>query len=341
MGNVRAVPAFSLSKACDVKILLEKVFVLCAIELLCVGCTKSLEVELIFPEDGAAVDGIVTLYAEVQNTVATRTEFYIDDSLHCTVLMEPYECLWSTYDLYDNSVHEIFVIAYDRDVTIDTSSVVRVTVVNGSVRFADDFELYLPYGYPYPTWYNIWHGMDTAFVVDHIAHTGNQSFRLGGSSQYPRTDAVDLVFDNVQHLSYEYSVMVSDSTTGAQIGFFVFINPNLGAVVNGVQFNFEDGYVHVRGLYDYNTGQPWFQDTWHDVRVELDYDSLYMAVWLDDSLIVTGLHAASRDTSRTFILATQYGGGGVVYFDDIYIMADDNLDVTHIFPVVDERQGTR
>lgn len=320
---------------------LTKIYIVITIGILCAGCGKTLKVELVFPEDGAVVNGIVTLYAEVLNTVATRTEFYIDDSLHCTVLIEPYECLWSTYGHDDNSVHEIFVIAYDRDVTIDTSSVVEVTVVNGSVRFADDFEFYLPYGYPYPTWYNIWHGMDTAFVTNQVAHTGNQSFRLGGSSQYPRTDAVDLVLDNVQHLSYEYSVMVSDSTTGAQTGFFVFINPDLGAVVNGVQFNFEDGNVHVRGVYDYNTGQPWFRDTWYDVRVEVDYDSLYMAVWFDDSLLVSGLHAAPRDTSSTFILATQFAGGGIVYYDDIYIMSGENLDASHVITVVDERQGTR
>lgn len=341
MGRVRHAPAFSLNEECDVRKLLIPVLILCALGLLCVGCGKSLEVELMFPEDDTVVNGIVSLYAEVLNTVATRTEFYIDDSLHCTVLVEPYECLWSTYGLDDNSVHEIFVIAYDRDVTIDTSSVVKVTVMNSSVRFADDFELYLPFGYPYPTWYNIWHGMDTAFVTDNIAHTGNQSFRLGGSSQYPRVDAVDLVLDNVQYLSYEYSVLVSDSTTGTQAGFIVFINPDLGAVVNGVQFNFEDGYVHVRGVYDYNTGQPWFRDTWYDVRVELDYDSLYMTVWFDDSVIVTDLHAAPRDTSSTFILATQYAGGGIVHYDDIYIMAGENLGASQSITVIDERQGIR
>jgi hypothetical protein len=286
------------------------------------------------------VSGIVTLYAEVVNTVATRTEFYIDDSLHCTVLFEPYECLWSTYSLEDNSVHEVYVIAYDRDVTIDTSIVAQVTVMNGSVRFADDFEQYLPFGYPYPTWYNIWHGMDTAYVTDHVAHSGNQSFRLGGSSLYPRVDAVDLVLDDVQLLTYEYSVMVSDSATGTQTGFFVFINPDLGAVVNGVQFNFEDGYVHVRGIYDYNTGQPWFPDTWYDVRVEVDYDSLFMAVWFDDSLIVSGLHAAPRDTSAIFMLATQFSGGGIAYYDDIYIMSEENFGASYPV-VVDERQGIR
>ncbi|UCC11055.1 MAG: hypothetical protein JSW02_06725 [candidate division WOR-3 bacterium] len=304
------------------------------------GCGKSIEVELVYPEDGAVVSSIVTLYAEVFNTVATRTEFYIDDSLHCTVLIEPYECLWSTYDLDDNSVHEIYVIAYDRDVTIDTSPVVQVTVMNGSVRFADDFEMYLPFGYPYPTWYNIWHGMDTAYVTDYVAHSGNQSFRLGGSSQYPRVDAVDLVLDDVNLLTYEYSVMVSDSTTGTQTGFFVFISPDLGAVVNGVQFNFEDGYIHVRGVYDYNTGQPWFQDTWYNVRVEVDYDSLFMAVWFDDSLIVSGLHAASRDTSSIFMLATQFAGGGIAYYDDIYIMSGENFDASRPV-VIDERQGIR
>ena len=312
-----------------------------AVAALCAGCGKSIEVELLFPENGTAVNGVVTLFAEVHNTVATRTEFYIDDSLHCTVLIEPYECLWSTYGLEDNSIHEIFVIAYDRDVTIDTSAVAQVTVMNGSVLFADDFEMYMPFGYPYPVWHNIWHGMDTAFVTDNAAHTGNQSFRLGGSSQYPRVDAVDLMLSDVQHLSYEYSVMVSDSTTGTQTGFIVFINPDLGAVVNGVQFNFEDGYVHTRGVYDYNTGQPWVMETWYTVRVEIDYDSLFMAVWFDDSLIVTGLHAAPRDTSSTFILSTQFGGGGRVHYDDIYITAGEHLDLSYDATVVDERQGRR
>lgn len=323
------------------KSLLVNAVTICVLVLLYTDCSKSLEVEIIYPEDGSLASGIVPLSAEVHNSVATRTEFYIDDSLHCTVLYEPYACLWSTYGLADNSVHEIFVIAYDRDVAIDTSEVVQVTVMNGTERFTDDFELYVPYGYPYPTWHNIWPGMDTAFVTDGVAHGGAQSFRIGGSPQYPRVDAVELVLDDIQHLSYEYAVMIAESTTGTQAGFFVLLNPDLGAVVNGVQFNFDDGEVHVRGVYDYNTGQPWSPDTWYEIYVMLDYDSLRMAVWFDDSLLVNNLHAAPRDTSGTFILTTQYGGGGVVYYDDIFIVSHDNLDASGGVMAVDERQGTR
>jgi len=282
---------------------------------------KPIEIKITYPNSGSVVKGMVMISTEiVSDGSVTRVEFFIDDSLEYTALSEPYVCLWSTFFLIENSSHRICVIAWDRDVRADTSDTTTVTVNNGATLFADDFEYYFEGKYPARGgWYQIWEGADSTYVQSGIAYEGNKSFRLTGSSELPRADGIELSLSGVKRLTYEFAIMIPNSSTGALIGFFVRISPTLGEVFNGVLFAHADKNIYVRGTTPQNTGYPWYEDTWYCLRVELDYDSLRMDVWLDNQQIANDLQAAPRDTSHTFVVATEYQGGGVVYYDNIVI----------------------
>jgi hypothetical protein len=292
-------------------------FILC---LLVTDCGTQLEVGIFYPLDESVVNGIVSVTAEIRNVpVVTNVEFYIDDSLVKTDRNEPYTYIWNTFVLDDYTTHELYVIAHERDVEVDTSETVNVTINNGAVLFADDFEIYDDDVYPGAGgWYQIWTGESPSTVIRGIAYNGNMCFKLHGGDEYPSTDGVGLDMSNTIRLSYEFSVMIPNQSTGGLVGFFRLVNPQLGEIFNGVMFDYTHT-IHVRGVDPYDTGRAWQTETWYSVRVELDFESNTMDVWVDDQIIAENVESASRDTSYVFAVATETGSGGIVYYDDIMI----------------------
>jgi hypothetical protein len=110
-----------------------------------------------------------------------------------------------------------------------------------------------------------------------------------------------------------------NSPAGALAGFFVKISPTLGTIYNGVLFDYSDSLVYVRGTDPQATNYIWHRNTWYNIRVNLDYDSLLMDVWINGQMIAEDISAASKSISDTFALSTEYGAGGAVYFDEIKI----------------------
>ena len=288
----------------------------------CGGDNQQQVVEIISPDDESIVNGIVDIIVETTGDVDS-VKFYIDDSFKLTSISEPYVYSWNTYPLADSSTHEIYAGAYFIDGTEEISDTIFVTVYNGPTIFSDGFEYYFEGQYPLSGgWFEIWPGTGSGdtYVEGGISHGGNKSFRLSGSSSWVRTDGVELYLTDVNQLTYEVAVMIpASSEAGAVFGFFVLFNPNLGAIYNGVLFNFEDSLIYVRGITEENTGYSWNRDIWYSVKVVLDYDNLTMNVWLGNEQIASDLEAAPREISNVFALSTEYGAGGIVYYDDIEI----------------------
>ncbi len=287
------------------------------------GCGKEEpNIEITNPADGALVNGLVEITVEASNNTEI-VEFYIDDSLAFTSTSYPNIYLWNTFPLAESSWHDIYAQAYNEEGIGGNVDTISVIVFNDSTIFADDFETYSAGEYPSASgWFEIWAGTDSGstYIASDIAYSGNKSFKLNGSAPWVRTDGVDLQLTEVHRLTYEFAVMIpASSGTGAILGFFVLLNPSTGTVYNGVLFDFEDGLVYVRGIAEASTGYAWSPDIWYSVRVMLNYDSLSMNVWLNNDQIASNVAAASIGTSNTFAIATEYGGGGVVYYDDILI----------------------
>jgi len=271
------------------------------------------------------VSGIVRIAVESSDDVM-EVLFHVDDSCAYVCRVAPFGYVWNTFRLPDSSAHSLYVIARDRKGNETYSASVSVIVANGNMILADDFESYLPGKYPVEVWFDIWPGvaLDSTYVEKGITHGGAQSFRLRGNDDLVRTDGVEPMFDNVHILTYEVSLMIpADDSTGALFGFFVLLNPSLGAIYNGVWFRSEDGLVYARGVDDVSTGLAWNNDVWYTVRVRLDYDQLSMDAWIDSAQVVFDLPAIPLGWTDTFALATQYGAGGIVYYDDIRIFEGD------------------
>lgn len=290
--------------------------------LWCVCSSGHLEVELTTPADGSLVNGRVVITADVSATYWTDSvHVFINDSFSFSKSSYPYIFSWDTYPLEDSAMYTIYAIAFSSDKDDAYSDTISVTVYNGATIFADDFEQYAAGDYPSLNgWYEIWDGAgdDYTYVERGVAFGGSSSFKLRGLDDWPRTDGVDLYMVDVQKLVYECAVMIPDySYTGALFGFYVELGPLLGTIVNGVLFDYEDNSVHVRGITGYSTGCVWQRNTWYLVRVEVDYGNNVMDVWIDDQQVADNLIAAPRDTSHTFVLATEYGVNGSVSYDEL------------------------
>jgi hypothetical protein len=292
--------------------------------LWCVCSNDDLEVELTTPVDGAVVHGRVVITADVSATYWTDSvHIFVNDSLTLTKDFYPYIFSWDTYPLEDSSLHVVYAIAFSDEKDDAFSDTLSVTVYNGATIFADDFEQYGPGEYPALNgWYEIWEGSgdDYTYVETGVAYSGNNSFKLRGLDDWPRTDGVDLYMADVQKLVYECAVMIPvHSYTGALFGFYLELSPTLGTVVNAVLFDYVDNRVHVKGRTGYSTGKTWQRDTWYRVRVELDYTRDSMDVWIDDQQVANNIIAAPRDTTHIFALATEHGINGSVNYDELDI----------------------
>ncbi|MBE0432357.1 Ig-like domain-containing protein [candidate division WOR-3 bacterium] len=290
--------------------------------LLALRCgEEALEVSICQPEDGTVVSGILRIAADASDNAAA-VSFYVDDSLvHCDAT-RPFSHVWNTFGLPDSATHAIHAVAEDRKGNEAWSDTVSVDVFNGNVLFADNFEAYSPYSYPAAGWFEIWPGAggSRTCVAGATAHSGTQSFMLCGTVDQVRTDGTELDLLDISRLTYELNIMIpSADPAGAIAGFFYLLNPLIGTIFNGIWFRLADNVVYARGIAEDSTGVVWSYDTWYTVRVELDYPQLRMDVWLNDEQIVFDLPATPREWADTFALATEYGTGGTVYYDDVAI----------------------
>ncbi|MCX7995671.1 MAG: Ig-like domain-containing protein [candidate division WOR-3 bacterium] len=278
-------------------------------------------IEITNPKDGAVVEGIVEITARVINGEKILTlGFFIDDSLAKFFENEPYSYLWNTIPLPDSSNHLIYAKASLENGDYVYSETISVMVYN-ILLFYDNFEYYHVYDYPSQYWFQIWPGIGESTYVDTLfSYEGFKSFHLCGSSQWVRTDGIEIDLKKLDRLTYEYALMIPEkSPAGALTGFFVKLNPTLGTIYNGVLFDFNDSLVHVRGVDPQPTGFKWQRNVWYNIKVHLDYDNLLMDVWINSQKIVDDIPAAEKSVSDTFAISTEYGAGGAVYFDDIKI----------------------
>ncbi|MEO0185955.1 MAG: Ig-like domain-containing protein [candidate division WOR-3 bacterium] len=287
-----------------------------------VGCKdKEPIVEITNPQDGEIVEGIAEITARVIDGENIFTlGFFIDDSLVKFFEEEPYSYLWNTIPLPDSSIHKIYAKAGLEDGNYVYSETASVMVYN-ILLFYDDFEYYYVHDYPSQYWFQIWPGIAESTYVDTLfAYEGSKSFRLCGSSQWVRTDVVELDLTKLNRLTYECALMIPEnSPTGALVGFFVKLSPTLGTIYNGVLFDFNDSLIYVRGVDPQPTGYEWHRNSWYKIKVSLDYDSLLLDVWINEQKIANNVPAAEKSISDTFAISTEYGAGGAVYFDNIKI----------------------
>lgn len=287
------------------------------------GCKKQAPlIEITNPPDGAIVEGIVEITAQVTDgNDIWSIGFFIDDSLVKFFEYAPYSYLWNTIPLPDSSIHYIYAEASLKNGDYITSERISVMVYN-IFLFYDDFEYYCVDSYPSQYWFQIWPGNTESTCVDTtFSYSGIKSFRLCGSSQWVRTDGIELNLKELNRLTYEYALMIPEQcSTGALAGFFVKINPTLGTIYNGVLFDFNDSMVYVRGVDPQATGYNWKRNLWYNIKVGINYDSLLMDVWINGQKIAENIPAMPKTISDTFALSTQYGAGGAAYFDKIQLL---------------------
>lgn len=195
-----------------------------------------------------------------------------------------------------------------------------------ALPFSDGFEAYPVGDYPAARgWYMLWDGTggDNTHVVDEEANSGEKSFLLSGYPNWTRTDGVTFDMAGVNRLTYEVAVMIpTGSTTGLYVGFFDRVSSNESLMYNAVFFMSGDSAIYAHGITSTNTGMTWTYDTWYSVKVEIDYDSLKMDVWVDEQQIASDVDAASINISHTFCVSTQWAaisGVSTSYFDDVEV----------------------
>ncbi len=94
-------------------------------------------------------------------------------------------------------------------------------------------------------------------------------------------------------LGYEAAVMVpSGSATGAKLGFFKRLSSNTSTDFNSLYLR-PGQEIGAAGSVGQGTGVQCLADRWYLVRVELDYTSLTMDVWIDSVRVIEDLPAAT------------------------------------------------
>jgi len=283
---------------------------------------QSPEVSVNIPDDGSLVQGIATVHVSASdNQGIDSVALFIDDDLICGYTVSPFLYSWNTHVLPDSSVHALYAIAIDEVGNEGCSDTIAVTVFNGSLVFADNFESYVPGHQLAPIWRDIWPGvMESTYVSQSLPHAGVKSYRSFGYADYVRTDGIGISIANCQRVAYEYAVLIpGESGNGALVGFFVRIHPQVGEIYNGVLFDPADHKVYVRGVLPDTTGFTWTADVWYSVRVMMDFEQAYMDVWLDQQQVAVNIPLADSSMLDTFAIATVYGFDGSVYYDDVRI----------------------
>jgi hypothetical protein len=202
------------------------------------------------------------------------------------------------------------------------------TVSAENVIFEDDFESYAIGNYLSTPWYNIFSGQ-YGFVTAENAYSGTKSFKSQGRVGWSRNDAIPLY--PIKKIGYEISIYPMGTDTRV-----VLYNRNVGSWGSHdavVCFN-QNGQVSAGPtiiLASYNPNE------WYRVRVEADFETQMMDVYLNGELVGTNIPAVTEypyppGEARYNCLSLQslwYSSPGV-YYDDVKV-----FDLTAIPATVD------
>ncbi len=292
-----------------------------------VSCGKNIpEVEITGLDDGSEIYGLINIIVDARDEERMScVEFFMNDSLYHTSNDTHFVYCWNTLMLPDSSLYRIYAIAYDYDGNVGSSDTISVQVIRNKIPLPvdEDFETYSIGEYPTSGgWFAVEHGSGEADTYIDLA--GDQIFKLSGVSQSQRRDALNIIVDGVHRLTYEFSMMTpSNLPGGALVGFYVLIDEQSGGTYNAVNFYADNSQVIVIGEFGhYSTSFTWSFDTWYAVKVDMDFDSLKMDVWIDSVQIVDDIECAGPDKTKMFLLRTNCVEDGVTYFDDIKIYAN-------------------
>ena len=174
-------------------------------------------ITLTIPADSDTVVNTVVITASASdNKGVVKVEFYIDETLRHTDLLEPYAYAWDCMEEADSSHHTIYAKAYDRDGYSATSVVVTVTV---DYSYGPPLPVTLSYVTPSPTDSTVLHlGWTQSGAVDF------NSYRIYRSLTAGVTEASYLVKEILQRTTTTYKD--SGLTTRQTYYYRVFVYDN-------------------------------------------------------------------------------------------------------------------
>lgn len=234
-----------------------------------------------------------------------------------------------------------------RDITIVSvlvfASLLLMVASIGSVSgsdliFEDNFESNVVGSYPSSPWYNIWSG-DTAYVTDSYAYSGTKSFYSRGRSGWSRTDAVQI--DPIKKIAYEVAVYATAYPTDARIGLYNKDINTWGTYYADIRFL--NGKIYARGGAQDGIGE-YKTNTWYHVRVEANFDTQKMDVYINDKFLGNQLEMGGTPGEalyNTFILGAEHSSGNSgVYYDGVKLLdlapgSGPSISTTHVFPQYD------
>jgi hypothetical protein len=193
-----------------------------------------------------------------------------------------------------------------------------------ALPFEDNFESYTVGNYPSSPWYNIWTttGMNRslAYVTDLHAYSSVKSFYSGGSSWWDsRADGVRI--NPINNIAYEVDVYVPTLTDEAHIGLCTDYNLNKDYVGVGFRYGRIDAEGHGIWLERGNIEIGRYKtSTWYHVRVEANFDTQKMDVYISDVLLGNQLDmGGTRGKARYNAFALETRGNSSVYYDNVKI----------------------
>ena len=206
-------------------------------------------------------------------------------------------------------------------------------------NFQDNFESYTLNSYPQNGWYMRHSGDANAVISSEKAENSQKSFKLTTNSYgYGRADAVKITPSN--QMTYEVSVLVTDTRKGAWVGYFkdAVWNDTFNSIVNfGNDAKIYAGHNN-QYLMSYSANQ------WYKVKVESDFVSQKMRVYINGSLLASDLPTGPSGFDAFMLLNYNYsqsvGGSSVIYYDNVKISSGITFDTTAPIITANPRTGT-
>lgn len=185
---------------------------------------------------------------------------------------------------------------------------------------AETFESYDNDSYPNANgWYNMFSGVSSA-VTSERSFWGSKSFKLEGSSNWSRVEAIDVTYDDV--ILYSVDVFIPNSSKGAIVGFFKK-EGNQAPSYNAVMFR-NDGTIYTRGTSDSDRllGN-YTSNTWYNVRVSINFSTNSMDFYIDGVLKAQGVIPKPKSYCTAFGISTNNfdgSGSAISYFDNVALL---------------------
>lgn len=196
-----------------------------------------------------------------------------------------------------------------------TSTASESTAPAPNVIFEDDFESYDAGNYPASPWYNIFSGAYGTVSTEN-AYSGTKSFKTQGNYGWSRSDAIPL--SPITKIGYEVSIYPM-----GQDAMLTLNNRNIGSWgSHDANINFAtDGHVYGGGidLGTYNMNQ------WYKVRVNADFDSQKMDIYVDGIYKGTGTVVGEYPLApgevryNSLALESRWFSDPGIYYDDVKV----------------------